>query len=154
MKTTTVKPVPEGYHTVSPYLIVNGAADLISFLEKTFNAKEKLKFASSDGKRINHAEMKLGDSIIMLADSTKKIKPMPAMIHLYLKDTDGAYKRALKAGAISLREPSNQVHGDRSAGVKDPWGNQWWISTHIEDLTPREMMKRREAHRNKTRSTS
>jgi PhnB protein len=151
--TSTVKPVPEGYHTVTPYLLVNGASNLLTFMKEAFDAEEKLKFASSDGTAIRHAEVKIGDSIVMFADATAEYAAMPTMFHLYVKDTDTVYRRALRAGAVSLREPIDQPHGDRSAGVKDAWGNQWWIATHIEDVTPEEMQRRLDATRRKTENT-
>ncbi len=137
-----VKPVPEGHHTVSPYLLVNGASDLLDFLREAFGAEEVVRFTTSDGTRTHHAEVRIGDSIVMLADATDAYPPMPAMVHLYVEDTDSVHKRALKAGAVSLRDPSDQLHGERSSGVKDRWGNQWWIATRIEDLSKGEIEKR------------
>jgi uncharacterized glyoxalase superfamily protein PhnB len=92
-----------------------------------------------------HAEVKIGDSMVMVGEATDQWKPMPATIALYVEDTDAWYKRAPQAGATSVREPSDQFYGDRSAGVKDSAGNQWWIHTHIEDVPPEELQKRAEA---------
>ena len=94
------------------------------------------------GGAIMHAEMRIGDTMVMLSDATPENPPMPIMIHLYVEDADRVYKRALAAGASSLREPADQFYGDRSAGVKDAFGNQWWLATHIEDVSPQELQKR------------
>jgi uncharacterized glyoxalase superfamily protein PhnB len=133
-------PVPAGYATVTPYLCVADADKLIEFLKQAFDAQLLFKMDGPGG-RIMHAEMTIGDSRIMLA------QPAPgqethAMIHLYLPDTDAVYARALAAGATSVREPADQFYGDRSAGVRDPFGNQWYIATHIEDVSPEEMDRR------------
>ena len=136
-----VKPVPDGYHTVTPYLIVQGAARLIDFLKEAFGATEAERMAVPDG-AIQHAEVRIGDSVIMLADAGGEWQASPATIHLYLEDADAAYRRALGAGAVSVREPADQFYGDRSAGVKDPLGNFWWLATHVEDV-PREEIARR-----------
>ena len=134
------KPVPEGYATVTPYLCVSDAAKLIDFLQQAFDAQLLFKMDGPGG-RIMHAEMTIGDSRIMLA------QPEPgqethAMIHLYVPDTDATYKRAIAAGATSVREPADQFYGDRSGGVRDMFGNQWYIATHVEDVTPEEMDRR------------
>lgn len=137
----TVNPIPEGYHSVTPYLVVEGAAGLIDFLKQAFGATEKERFLRPDG-LIGHAEVKIGDSIVMLSDAGEQGKPMHTGIHLYVEDADAVYRRALQAGATSLSEPGDQFYGDRSAGVQDPRGNTWWISTHFEDLTPEEIVER------------
>jgi PhnB protein len=139
-----VKPIPDGYHTVTPYLTVQGAAKVIDFLKQTFEAVETELLPRPDG-MIGHAEVRIGDSIVMMSDATPEFAPMPAMIHVYVNDVDAVYKRALQAGAISLREPADQFYGDRSAGVKDLSGNHWWIATHKEDVPPAELKKRAEA---------
>jgi len=133
-------PIPAGYTTVTPYLCVTDAAKLIEFLEQAFDAQLLFKMDGPGG-RIMHAEMTIGDSRIMLA------QPEPgqetrAMIHLYMPDTDTSYKRAVAAGATSVREPADQFYGDRSAGVRDQFGNQWYIATHVEDVTPEEIERR------------
>ncbi len=139
-----VKPVPKGYRTVTPYLVVSNAANLIEFLRKAFRAKELLRMPRPDG-GVAHAEVKIGNSRVMMGEPMTGTDLMPAMLYLYVKDTDKTYKRALKAGATSLREPTDQFYGDRNAAVKDSFGNQWWIATHVEDITPEEMAKRTEA---------
>jgi uncharacterized glyoxalase superfamily protein PhnB len=139
-----VKPIPEGHHTVTPYLLVRGAAQLIDFMKQAFGAEEIQRQTLPDGS-IMHAEVRLGDSRVMLADAGGQLEPMPAMLHLYVEDTDTLYRRALQAGATSLREPVNEFYGDRMSGVKDAFGNQWWIATHIEDVSPEEMAKRQAA---------
>lgn len=136
-----VKPVPEGYHTVTPYLAVHGAAKLIDFLQRAFGATviERLE---QPGGAIAHAEVRIGDSIVMVGDAAREWKPMPAMLHMYVPDTDAAYRRAIAAGGTSIREPADQFYGDRSAAVQDACGNQWWLATRIENLTSEEIQKR------------
>jgi PhnB protein len=133
-------PVPAGYATVTTYLCVSDAAKLIDFLTQAFNAKLIFKMDGPGG-RIMHAEMTLGDSRIMLAQPEPG-KETNAMIHLYLPEVDAVYKRALAAGATSVREPADQFYGDRSAGVRDQFGNQWYIATHVEDVSQEEMERR------------
>jgi uncharacterized glyoxalase superfamily protein PhnB len=133
-------PVPAGYATVTPYLCVTDAAKLIEFLQKAFNAQLLFKMDGPGG-RIMHAEMTIGDSRIMLAQPEPG-KETNAMIHLYLPDVDAVYKRALAAGGTSVREPADQFYGDRSAGVCDQFGNQWYIATHVEDVSEEEMQRR------------
>jgi PhnB protein len=140
---TKTTPIPKGYHTVTPVLTVHGAAKLIEFLTQAFDAKETYRLPGPNGE-VMHAEVKIGDSMVMVGEATDHWKPMPATIALYVEDTDAWYKRALQAGATSVREPSDQFYGDRSAGVKDSAGNQWWIHTHIEDVPPEELQKRAE----------
>jgi uncharacterized glyoxalase superfamily protein PhnB len=129
--TTKVKAVPEGYHTVCPYIVVAGVAQLIDFAKQAFDAKEVHVSKRPDG-TIMHAEVKIGDSIVMMGESPEK--KFPAMLHLYVEDVDAVYQRALAAGAKSMREPADQPYGDRSGGVEDAFGNQWWLATHIADV--------------------
>ena len=141
-----VKPIPYGYHTVTPVLMVNDAAKLIEFLKQAFGARERERYADPDGK-ILHAEVTLGDSIVQLSDATGEWKPVQVPLLLYVTDTDATYRRALKAGATSLREPMDAFYGDRTAGVKDSFGNSWWIATHQEDVSREDLEKRAEAQR-------
>lgn len=138
------KPIPAGYHSVTPYLIVQGVAKLIDFLKLAFEAKETERHAKPDG-TIMHAEVRIGDSIVMMGEPMGEFNPMPASIYLYVDNTDAVYKRALNAGGTSMMEPADQFYGDRNAGVKDPSGNIWWIATHQEDVPPDELAKRAEA---------
>ncbi len=140
-----VKPIPDGYHTVTPYLVVSDAARLIDFLRRAFDARETVCMKRPDG-TISHAEIKIGDSMIMVGQASGEWKAMPCMIYLYVPDADTVYQQALQAGATSLMEPANQFYGDRNGGVKDPFGNQWWIGTHVEDVPPEEMKRRANAH--------
>jgi uncharacterized glyoxalase superfamily protein PhnB len=139
--TMAVKPIPEGYHTVTPYLSVQGADKLIEFLQQAFATTEVERVMRPDG-TIGHAEVRIGDSIVMLGEATAEWKPMPCAIYLYVEDADATYQRALQAGATSIMEPADQFYGDRSAGVQDPSGNYWWIATHQEDVSPEELQKR------------
>jgi len=139
-----VKPVPEGYHTVSPYIVIPGVAKLIDFAKQAFGAAEVFSSKRPDG-TIMHAEVKIGDSIIMMGEAQGGGKNFPAMLHLYMEGVDAVYQRAIQAGAKSLREPADQPYGDRSGGVEDPFGNQWWISTHVENVSTEELEQRMKA---------
>jgi len=128
-----VKPIREGFHTVTPYLMVREAAKLIDFVKEAFAATELFRGTGSAGGI--HAEVRIGDSMVMIGGAgTWSGEPIPAAIYLYMDDVDAVYKRALQAGAASLSEPADQPYGDRIAGVKDPFGNVWYIATHIEDV--------------------
>ena len=140
-----VKPIPEGYHSVTPYLVVREVPKLIDFLKQAFDAQEIMRMPTPDG-TIMHAEVRVGDSAIMMGEARGEFKPMPGSIYLYVNDTDATYKRALQAGATSLMEPMDQFYGDRSASVSDPVGNHWFIGTHIEDVQPEELARRAEAY--------
>ena len=140
----TVNPIPQGYHTVTPYLVVDGAADLITFLEAAFGGKEMFRLAGPGGK-VGHAEVRVGDSHIMIGDATVEHTPKPAMLHLYVEDVDATYRKAISSGATVLREPADQFYGDRSAGVADRFGNTWWIATHVEDVPQEEIERRAKA---------
>lgn len=134
-------PVPEGYATVIPYLVVPDGEGLITFMKNAFGATLNSRSDTPEG-RLMHAEIALGDSRIMLGESSEEWPPTRAMIHLYLPDVDGVYRRAIAAGATSLREPETMFHGDRSGGVQDPSGTQWWIATRVEEVSPEEMERR------------
>lgn len=121
---------PEGYHTVTPYLVVADVLELIAFMTKAFGATEMNRNLRPDG-RVAHAEVRLGDSVVMMGTPAEAGTPMPATIHLYVDNADATYERAIEAGAQSLREPGDQPYGDRMAGVVDRFGNQWWIATPI-----------------------
>jgi uncharacterized glyoxalase superfamily protein PhnB len=140
-----VKPIPDGYQTVIPYLVVSGAAKVIEFVKKVFDATSVECMTRPDGS-IHHAEVRIGDSVVMLSDASEKYPARPAMLYVYVTDTDAAYRRALAAGGTSLMEPANQFYGDRNAGVQDPTGNSWWIGTHVEDVPPDELKRRAAAH--------
>lgn len=138
-----VKPKPDQYHSVTPYLVVEGASRLIEFAKAAFGARETERLAAPEG-RIGHAELRIGDSVIMLADAHGERAPMPCMLHVYVDDADATYQRALAAGATSVQAPADQFYGDRSGGVRDPCGNLWWIATHVEDVPPDELKRRAE----------
>jgi uncharacterized glyoxalase superfamily protein PhnB len=140
------KPVPEGYHTVTPYLVVRGAAKTMDFAKKAFGAELAFEPLKRPDGSIMHAELKIGDSHVMISDATEQHPPMQSMLHLYVPNVDAAYQRALAAGGTSTVEPMDQFYGDRSGGVKDPAGIHWWIGTHKEDVAPAELKKRAEAH--------
>ena len=142
------KPIPEGYHSVQPYLYLKNASDAIAFYAKAFGATERMRMPDNNG-RIMHAEISLGDSCIMMADENEAIgayspqhyggAPMSLMI--YVEDCDVIYQRAMAAGATSLREPADQFYGDRTAGIADPFGFHWYIGTHIKDVSMEEMQQ-------------
>lgn len=136
-----VKHIPEGYHAITPYLVVENADRLIEFVQKVFDAQLVFKMENNEGK-IGHAEVEIGDSHLMLAEASDEWKAMQTMLHLYVEDTDAIYKKALEAGAISLKEPLDQPYGDRNASVKDPFGNIWGIATRIEDVSEEETIRR------------
>jgi PhnB protein len=146
---SNVKPIPDGYHSVTPYLIVKGAAKAIEFYKQVFGATEALRMPQPDG-RIGHAELKIGNSTIMLADEfpernirgPESLGGTPVMIHLYIDDVDTVAKRAVAAGAKEIRPVQNQFYGDRSGMFADPFGHQWNIATHVEDLSAEEIGKR------------
>ncbi|TVP40890.1 VOC family protein [Candidatus Nitrosocosmicus arcticus] len=139
-----VNPIPDGYHTVTPYLIIPGASKLIDFLKQAFNANE-LERMEHEG-AIMHAVVQIGDSRIMLSDSNKQWKPLPCMLHLYVNDVDKIYQEAIKAAAVSLREPTDEFYGDRTARVSDFSGNQWWIATHKKDISKEKLARLAEDH--------
>ena len=141
-----VKPIPEGYHTFTPYFVVEGASDFIEFVKKAFGAAEIYRFPAPGGK-IGHAEVRVGDSVVMLADTTPEFPPSKMVSYLYVPDVDATYKKALATGAKSQREPANQFYGDRVATVMDRWGNTWSIGTHVEDVPPDEMERRMKAQK-------
>ena len=120
---------PEGYHTITPLLKVKESPKLIDFLIHAFGAKEINRYQQKDEKSIR-IDIKIGDSVIMIFDSISELKPVVCALYLYVNDTDKIYQSALKYGATSLREPKDEVYGDRCAGVIDQFGNQWWIATH------------------------
>jgi len=136
-----VKPKPTGYHTVTPYLVVDDVASLIDFVRDAFDAVEKERMTHDDGS-IRHAEVRIGDSMVMMGPASDQNPARPAMLHLYVDDVDATYAKALEAGATSIREPADEFYGDRSGGVKDANDILWWIATHIEDVSPEEMQRR------------
>jgi len=141
-----VKPIPEGYHTFTPYFVVEGASNFIDFVKKAFGGQEIYRFPAPGGK-VGHAEMRVGDSVLMLADTTAEFSPSKMVSYLYVPDVDATYKKALAAGARSQREPANQFYGDRVGTVTDRWGNTWSIGTHVEDVPPDEMERRMKAQK-------
>ncbi len=139
--TGKVRPVPQEYASVTPYLIVDGVPRLIDFLKHTFDAEERALINDREG-HVGHAEIKIGGSIVMMADSTRQYSPIPSQLYVYVEDVDHTYKRGLEAGGASEQVPTTQFYGDRTAAVKDPTGNIWWIATRIEDVPPQEMERR------------
>jgi PhnB protein len=127
-----VKTPPEGYHTITPYLTVREVEPLAAFVKQVFGAQERFRGTGSAGGL--HVELTLGDSMLMIGGGSNVEKPDTAMIHLYLEHVDTIYKRAIEAGASSISEPTDRPYGDRVAGVKDPFGNTWYIATHIADV--------------------
>jgi uncharacterized glyoxalase superfamily protein PhnB len=135
-----VKPIPEGFHTVTPYLIVDRAAEVIEFAKRAFGAQVTFQMINKDGS-IGHSELRIGDSMIMLSSARDQWKAMPAMIHLYVDNSDAWYAKAIEAGAESVMPIADQFYGDRSGGVKDAAGNYWWIATHVKDISEEEMKR-------------
>jgi PhnB protein len=147
-----VKPVPEGYHTVTPYLIVHDAARALDFYQRAFGAKELMRFAAPGGK-IGHAEIKVGNSVIMLADefadmgfrSARSLGGTPVSLLLYVEDVDARFACALAAGATQMRPVEKQFYGDRTGTLVDPFGHVWTLATHVEDVSPGELQRRADA---------
>jgi PhnB protein len=149
-----VKAIPEGHHTLAPYMAIKGAAEAIEFYKKAFGAAELVRMAQPDG-RIGHAEIRIGNSIIMICDefpnlgvrSPVTLGGSPVGMHLYVEDADAVFNRAVAAGA-KVKEPvADQFYGDRRGGVEDPFGYVWWIATHKEDVSPEEIGRRAAAAR-------
>ena len=146
------KPIPDGYQSVTPYLIVNGAAKAIDYYVRGLGAVERMRMPGPDGK-VMHAEVQIGDSVIMLADefpdfgavSPQALSGTPVGLCLYVEDVDALFQRAIKAGGKVERPVQDQFYGDRSGTLVDPFGHKWTIATHKEDLTPEEMNRRHEA---------
>jgi PhnB protein len=144
-----VKPIPEGYHTVTPYLIVKGGAQALDFYKKAFGAVERLRMGGTDGK-IGHAEITINGSAIMLADefpemgavSPQTLGGSPVGIHLYVEDVDAQVAKAVAAGATVLRPLTDMFYGDRTATIADPFGHKWSLATHKEDVSHEELQKR------------
>jgi PhnB protein len=145
----SVKPIPEGYHTATPYLIIEGAADAIEYYKKAFGASELFRFPTPDGK-IGHAEIKIGDSPIMVADAypdmgylgPKSLGGSPVSLMIYVEDVDTVFNRAVEAGATVKEAVSDKFYGDRLGTLIDPFGHVWHVSTHKEDISLEEMKKR------------
>jgi PhnB protein len=141
--------IPEGYPRLTPYLIVDGASDAIDFYSSVLGATERMRFPGADGK-VGHAELELGDSVIMLADESpemdargpKALGGSPVSLLVYVEDVDGVFERAVKAGAIALRAVEDRFYGDRVGRFEDPYGHRWDVATHTEDVPPEEMSKR------------
>jgi PhnB protein len=144
-----VKPIPDGYPQITPYLAVAGGGDAIDFYTKVFGARERMRMPGPDGK-IGHAELEIGNSLIMLADEfpdmghrgPKTVGGTPVTINIYVEDVDDVFERAVEAGAKELRPVENQFYGDRSGQFEDPFGHKWSVATHVEDVPADEMEKR------------
>ena len=144
-----VKPIPDGYPTLTPYLMIPGAAQALEFYTKAFGAKERLRMPAPGG-LIGHAELEIGDSVLMLADefpgmgmsSPATLKGTTVSFMIYVKDVDAAFKRAVAAGAKVVHPPQDKFYGDRSCTVADPFGHLWSLATHIEDVPPKELKRR------------
>src|SRR6266446_525700 len=146
------KPIPDGYHTATPYLIIRGAAEAIEFYKKAFGATELFRFPTPDGK-IGHAEIKIGDSPIMLADEypdmgykgPQSLGGSPVSIMIYVEDVDSVFNQAVVAGATVKEALQDKFYGDRLGTLVDPFGHRWHVSTHKEDVSPEEMQERMKA---------
>ena len=140
---SNVKAIPEGYHTITPYLIVQGADKLVEFMKSAFGAIVSTTMTNPDG-TIGHTEARIGNSFLMLSEARAEWPAMPVMLYLYVEDVDATYQKALDSGATSVMPIKDQFYGDRSGGVKDMCGNQWWIATHKEDMSAEELQRRHE----------
>lgn len=139
-----VKAIPDGYHSVTPYLLVKGANQFIAFMTEVFGARVTEQLLRPDGTP-GHTELRVGDSLIMLSESNADRPPTPIMLHIYVEDVDAAFERAVKAGGRVVTRPTNQFYGDRSGGVIEPSGNTIWIATHVEDVASAELQRRASA---------
>lgn len=136
-----VDPIPEGYHTVTPYLIVEDGDAMIDFVERAFGATLVGRSDTPEG-RLMHADVVIGDSHLMLGEANEEWEPRRSLIHLYVPDVDAVFARAVEAGAKSIRDPETMFYGDRTGGVEDPSGTQWWIASRVEIVSPEEMERR------------
>lgn len=136
-----VRAIPEGYRTITPYLTVSDLPRLLEFIKAAFNANVYQAMPDATGK-VRHAEAQIGDSKIMMGQARAEWPERPGAMYLYVEDCDATYNAAMAAGGKSLMEPADQFYGDRNAGVEDPLGNYWWISTHVEDVEPEELARR------------
>jgi PhnB protein len=148
----TVNFIPEGYHTVTPYLFVPNAAEMIEFMKQAFDATELERFLQPDGS-VGHGEVRIGDSVVMIAQAGEEWQAMPTSLYLYVPDAVACYKRAIELGATSLMEPGLRSYGNLEAGVKDQFGNIWWLATRKEVLSVDEMKQRFEATAQERNST-
>ena len=142
---TLAQPVPKGFHSITPYLAIDGAEEWLEFAENAFDAQTTFLLKHESGKdagKIMHATIKIGDSNIMFSEIMDNYPAVTAMLYLYVDDADRVYKQAIDAGAESIREPRNEFYGDRAGCVKDKWNNTWWIATQIEDVEGTELKKR------------
>ena len=138
------KPIPDGYHAVTPYLIVDDGRQLIDFLVSVFGAEMIAQMSRPDGK-MGHTEMKIGDSPIMMGESLEGFSPLTSMLYIYVDDVDATYAAAIAAGAKPLMPVADQFYGDRSGGFEGPGGNKFWVATHIEDVSNEEIERRSQA---------
>ena len=141
-----VNPIPEGFHTITPYLAVYKVSETIEFLKQAFDAKEIDRHTMPDG-RVMNATIRIGDSMIMMGERPADQAPSPAMLYMYTEEADKLYQRAIDAGGKSIMEMTDQFYGDRSGAVEDPSGNQWWLAIHIEDMSDEELMERAKRER-------
>jgi PhnB protein len=144
-----VKPIPDGYHSITPYLVVSNCAGLRDFLKNAFGGKELMEPMTGPDGKVMHTEVRVGDSVLMMGEASDKHPAMPGMLNLYVEDSDAVYEKALKAGGVSVMPMTDQFYGDRSGMVRDPSGNLWSISTHKEDVPPAEMARRAAEHSKK-----
>ena len=141
----TAKPIPEGYHSLTPYLTVRGAAKAIDFLKRAFGAQITHEPLNRPNGTIMHAEVKIGNSRVMIADESEMAKATTSTLYLYVPNVDSVFQQALKAGGTKIMEPMDMFYGDRNGGITDPFGNSWYIATHKEDVAPTELAKRAQA---------
>jgi len=141
-KGKSVKAIPDRFHSITPFLVMEGADEFADFVEKAFDGKV-INMVRTEDDRVMHASAQIGNSLIIFTDAMKNYPATTSRLYLYVEDSDAVYKQALKAGGTSLREPITEFYGDHSGGVKDAWGNEWWISTHVEDVDDEEMEKRK-----------
>ena len=137
----TVQPIPEGFHTITPYLLLDDVPAFLDFVTQAFDATTIERMEDPDG-TVRHAQVQIGTSRLMTGSAQGPWPPTSTFLYLYVEDADAWYQRALAAGATSMQEPKDEFYGDRTAGVKDASGTLWWLATHQEDVSPEEMQRR------------
>ncbi|MEO8066860.1 MAG: VOC family protein [Flavobacteriales bacterium] len=138
---TGITPIPKGYHCLSPFLVLKDIAGFLDFLRNALDVQVVRTVAEKDGS-VTYAEVRLGDSHLLMREPMGQHEPMPASLYFYVPQCDAVYKHVLAAGATSISEPTDRFYGDRNAGVRDKWGNIWWFATHIEDVNQAELERR------------
>jgi uncharacterized glyoxalase superfamily protein PhnB len=138
---TKIDPIPKGFHSVTPYIVADDAKAVITFMQQAFGAEHDHQPTMRPDGKVMHATLRLGSSRVMVANASERAKASPAMLYVYVPNVDAVFQMAEKAGGKTIMEPSDMFYGDRTGGVKDPAGNQWFIGTHVKDVSAEEIQK-------------